>query len=77
MTQLATIKIVGPGLSVNYPTEIIVKALKEAGLQVEVENEHPCEDPEGLINLIKERMESGTASNCKVTVKTTHLPWGG
>lgn len=74
---MVQINIVGPGMTINYPTDVIVKALKEAGLQVEVEDEHPSEDPETLANSIKESMNSGKITNWKVTVKTTHLPSGG
>ena len=74
---MAQINIVGPGMTINYPTDVIVKALREAGLQVEVEDEHPSKDPEALAKSIKESMESGRITNWKVTVKTTHLPWGG
>ena len=34
---MITIEITGIGGTINYPKEVIVKALKEAGLQVEVQ----------------------------------------
>jgi hypothetical protein len=72
-----TIEIKGPGGTINYPTDVIVKALKEAGLQVEVHDEYPSEDPERTISIIKERLDTGLIKDAKAIVKTTHYPWGG
>ncbi len=74
---MATIEITGAGGTINYPTEVIVKALKEAGLQVEVIDEHPVDNAEEMIRMMKERIDSGYIKDWKVVVKTTHYPWGG
>jgi hypothetical protein len=74
---MVTITITGAGGTINYETEIIVKALKEAGCTVEIKDEHPCDNPEEFIKLIRERIDSGYIKEKKVYIKTNHLPWGG
>lgn len=64
-------------MTIQFPTEVIIKALRDAGLQVDVEDEFPSKDPEKVINESKELIKSGEITNWKVTVKTKHLPWGG
>lgn len=68
------IKISGPGGTMNYEVEIVVKALREAGCEVEVENRYPAE--EGHVEAIRERIDAGTVSK-KVKVIAQHIPWGG
>jgi UDP-N-acetyl-D-mannosaminuronate dehydrogenase len=74
---MTTIEIKGAGGTIKYPTEVIIKALKEAGLQVEVHDEHPAENPEEHIKMTKEKIDSGYIKEWKVVVKATHYPWGG
>lgn len=74
---MVTIEIKGAGGTINYPTEVIIKALKEAGLQVELHDEHPADNVEELLLKTKERIDSGYIKEWKAIVKTTHYPWGG
>ena len=75
--NMITIEITGLGGTINYPKEVIVKALKEAGLQVEVQDAHPTEDAEEMMSLMKERINSGEIKDWKVNVKATHCFWPG
>ena len=75
--MVTTIEITGLGGTINYPKEVIVKALKEAGLQVEVQDAHPTEDAEEMMRLMKERIDSGEIKDWKVNVKATHCFWPG
>ncbi len=72
-----TLEIKGPGGTISYPLEVIVKALKEAGLEVEVEDNHPTENVEYLLRETKKAIDEGKIKNGKINVKATHLPWGG
>lgn len=74
---MVTITISGAGGIINYETEIIVNALREAGCIVDIEDKHPCDNPEELIKVIRERIDSGYIKQKKVFVKTNHIPWGG
>ena len=48
---MITIEITGLGGTINYPKEVIVKALKEAGLQVEVQDDYPTkQDVDEMVN---------------------------
>lgn len=70
------VHIIGAGLMINYPTEVIIKALKEAGFKVEVDDPHPAENPEELIEWQKVYIKNNDITlNCKVVAK--HIPWGG
>ncbi len=74
---MITIQISGPGGTISYPTEVIIKALKEAGLKVEVTDEYPTDNPEEFIHSTKQRIDNGELKDWKVSVKTNHQPWGG
>ena len=74
---MITIEITGLGGTIDYPKEVIVKALKEAGLQVEVQDAHSSEDAEEMMRLTKERIDSGKIKDWKVNVKATHCFWPG
>jgi hypothetical protein len=74
---MVTIEIKGPGGTINYPTEVIIKALKEAGLQVEVKDEHPTNNVEECLIETKKRIDNGYIKDWKVVVETIHYPWGG
>ena len=75
--MITTIEIKGPGGAISYPREVIVKALKEAGLQVEIQDDYPTEDAEEMMSLMKERINSGEIKDWKVNVKATHCFWPG
>jgi len=75
--KMITIEITGLGGIINYPKEVIVKALKEAGLQVEVQDDYPVKDAEEMMSLTKERIDSGEIKDWKVNVKATHCFWPG
>ena len=75
--MITTIEIKGPGGTINYPTGVIVKALKEAGLQVEVQDSHPSDNIEEILIENKKMIDDGRIKDWKINVKATHLPWGG
>jgi hypothetical protein len=75
--MVTTIEISGPGGTINYPVNVIVKALKEAGLQVEVQDDYPSDNADENMRDVKERIDSGEIKDWKINVKTKHLPWGG
>jgi hypothetical protein len=75
---MITIEITGLGGTINYPKEVIVKALKEAGLQVEVQDDYPTnQDVDEMVNEMKKRIDSGEIKDWKVNVKTKHCFWPG
>ena len=75
--MITTIEIKGPGGTINYPTGVIVKALKEAGLQVEIQDDYPSNNIEEILSENKKMIEDGRIKDWKINVKATHLPWGG
>ena len=75
---MITIEITGLGGTINYPKEVIVKALKEAGLQVEVQDDYPTNrDVDEMVNEMKKRIDNGEIKDWKVNVKTKHCFWPG
>ena len=75
---MITIEITGLGGTINYPQEVIVKALKEAGLQVEVQDDYPTnQDVDEMVNEMKKRIDNGEIKDWKVNVKTKHCFWPG
>ena len=74
---MITIEIKGLGGLISYPKEVIVKALKEAGLQVEVQDDYPAENAEEMMSLTKERIDAGEIKDWKINVKTKHCFWPG
>ena len=74
---MITIEITGLGGTINYPKEVIVKALKEAGLQVEVQDDNPCKDIDEMMSVMKKSIDSGEIKDWKVNVKATHCFWPG
>jgi len=74
---MTTIEISGLGGTIDYPKEVIVKALKEAGLQVEVQDDYPSHNADEMMRDMKERIDSGEIKDWKINVKTKNLPWGG
>jgi hypothetical protein len=75
---MTTIEIAGLGGTIDYPKEVIVKALKEAGLQVEVQDDYPTnQDVEEMMSEIKKRIDSGEIKDWKINVKTKHCFWPG
>ncbi len=75
--MVTTIEIKGPGGTCNYLADVIVKALKEAGLQVEVQDDYPSHNADEMMRDMKERIDSGEIKDWKINVKTKNLPWGG
>jgi hypothetical protein len=74
---MITIEITGLGGTINYPKEVIVKALKEAGLQVEVQDDYPAKDADEMMIETKKQIDSGEIKDWKVNVKTKHCFWPG
>lgn len=66
------VEITGPGLVINYPSELIIKALTDAGFNVNIVNKHRVDDPEKLLDTNKD-----TNKDLTVTVISNHQPWGG
>jgi hypothetical protein len=56
---------------------VIVKALKDAGLQVEVQDDYPAKDADEMMGETKKRIDSGEIKDWKVNVKTKHCFWPG
>ena len=75
--MVTTIEIKGPGGTCNYPADVIVKALKEAGLQVEVQDDYPTKNVEKMMSEMKKRIDSGEIKDWKINVKTKHCFWPG
>ena len=74
---MITIEITGLGGTIAYPKEVIVKALKEAGLQVEVQDDYPSKDADEMMSEMKKRIDSGEIKDWEVNVKTKHCFWPG
>jgi hypothetical protein len=74
---MITIEITGLGGTIDYPKEVIVKALKEAGLQVEVQDDYPSKNADEMMGLMKKQIDSGEIKDWKVNVKAKHCFWPG
>jgi hypothetical protein len=74
---MITVEITGLGGTIAYPKEVIVKALKEAGLQVEVQDDYPAKDADEMMRVMKKQIDSGEIKDWKVNVKTKHCFWPG
>jgi hypothetical protein len=74
---MITVEITGLGGTIDYPKEVIVKALKEAGLQVEVQDDYPSKDADEMMSEMKKRIDSGEIKDWEVNVKTKHCFWPG
>ena len=74
---MITVEITGLGGTIDYPKEVIVKALKEAGLQVEVQDDYPSKDADEMMGETKKRIDSGEIKDWEVNVKTKHCFWPG
>jgi hypothetical protein len=75
---MITIEITGLGGTINYPKEVIIKALKDAGLQVEVQDDYPTkQDVDEMVSETKKQIDSGEIKDWKVNVKTKHCFWPG
>jgi hypothetical protein len=74
---MITVEIIGLGGTIDYPKEVIVKALKEAGLQVEVQDDYPAKDADEMMGETKKQIDSGEIKDWKVNVKTKHCFWPG
>jgi hypothetical protein len=75
---MITVEITGLGGTIAYPKEVIVKALREAGLQVEVQDDYPTnQDVDVMISEIKKQIDSGEITDWKINIKTKHCFWPG
>jgi hypothetical protein len=74
---MITVEITGLGGTIDYPKEVIVKALKDAGLQVEVQDDYPAKDADEMMSETKKLIDSGEIKDWKVNVKTKHCFWPG
>jgi hypothetical protein len=74
---MITVEITGLGGTIAYPKEVIVKALKEAGLQVEVQDDYPAKDADEMMGETKKMIDSGEIKDWKVNVKMKHCFWPG
>jgi hypothetical protein len=74
---MITVEITGLGGTIDYPKEVIVKALKDAGLQVEVQDDYPSKDADEMMSLMKKQIDSGEIKDWKVNVKAKHCFWPG
>jgi hypothetical protein len=74
---MITVEITGLGGTIDYPKEVIVKALKEAGLQVEVQDDNPSKDVDEMMSVMKKSIDSGEIKDWKINVKATHCFWPG
>jgi hypothetical protein len=74
---MITVEITGLGGTIDYPKEVIVKALKDAGLQVEVQDENPSKDADKMMSEVKKHIDSGEIKDWKINVKTKHCFWPG
>lgn len=71
------ITVEGPGGNINVPMELIKRALEDYGIKVQVVNDHLNKDIEGMLEIIKERIDSGYIKEYKVKLIADHIPWGG
>jgi hypothetical protein len=74
---MITVEITGLGGTIAYPKEVIVKALKEAGLEVEVQDDYPYKDAEEMMSETKRRIDNGEIKDWKINVKAKHCFWPG
>lgn len=72
--------ITGPGGVINFEYYLILKALRDAGINVVEDNPYGySDDAESFehISQIQERISSGEIKNWSVLLKANHQPWGG
>ena len=74
---MITVEITGLGGTIAYPKEVIVKALKEAGLEVEVQDDYPYKDAEKMMSETKRQIDNGEIKDWKINVKAKHCFWPG
>ena len=86
-----TITVRGMGRYINYETILIKRALEQAGIQVDLQDEHPyttiepgapafaTSDDEFLAKMTAhlKSLPERFQSSRHVTIVTEHLPWGG
>lgn len=72
------ITVRGPGGGINFEMQIIEKALRDAGIQVEVINDAAdwvCSNEPGWFERVLEGVKSRGDSRAVLTA--IHQPWGG
>jgi hypothetical protein len=67
------IKVSGPGMTINTEMALIEKALRDAGIPVDVVNEHP--DSPTSNQLSESHIEYCRKRGVKLVAN--HCPWGG
>lgn len=75
-----TITITGPGDVINFEYYLILKALRDAGIDVIEDNPYGYSgdaEPSKHITQIQERLSSGQIKNWAVQLNAKHIPWGG
>lgn len=75
------ITVEGPGGTIGFEVETIVKALTEAGFKIEVKDNHPIDlsrqTAEEFLIRTREHYETGYLVRPEIIIQTVHLPWGG
>lgn len=77
---MSVITITGPGGVINFEYYIILKALKDAGIEVAEVNDcayETSDEADRHVALIGDRLQSGDIKNWSVQLEARHLPWGG
>lgn len=66
-----TITISGPGETMSGEIFVIKNSLEEAGFQVSIEDDYPCDDPKIIDKCI------ALKDKHLICIKVNHKPWGG
>jgi hypothetical protein len=77
---MSVITITGPGEVINFEYYLVLKALKDAGIEVAEVNEcayQTSAEVEQHLLTIGGRIASGDIKNWSVRLEAKHLPWGG
>lgn len=77
---MSVITITGPGGVINFEYYLILKALKDAGIEVAEVNVCAYETPDEAdrhVAIIGDRLRSGDIKSWSVQLEARHLPWGG
>ncbi len=79
---MITIKVTGPGGTIDFEMMVIKMLFEQIGISVIVENEYPWPDDNPLIAdaFIEDRIKSiknGTFQSPEIKLIAEHCPWGG
>lgn len=77
--MMARIKVSGPGGCISTEMRVIEKALRDAGFQVTVIDDHRPEDNGAAEDWLEKSLERVKLlpDNYQVTLIADHQPWGG